>query len=122
MKENRCCNCDDTINEQKCQLCDKPCCKDCIITHYKSCEAIPHKIEIRYIEKPKKPKCLHCHRPLVAIADQRKNGEIFRNMKNIEFGDWENRKYHKKCIKEIRELKGIKARATEIKFKVSLCF
>ena len=39
-------------------------------------------------------KCLHCNRAMVAIGDKRANG----GMTN----EWETRKYHKKCFKEIR--------------------
>lgn len=38
--------------------------------------------------------CKHCQKALVKIGDQRKNGK--NNLK-----DWEERKLHKKCWKEL---------------------
>ena len=47
------------------------------------------------LEMPNK-KCLHCDKAIVAIGNKRANG----GMTN----DWETRKYHKKCFKEIQEI------------------
>ncbi len=46
--------------------------------------------------------CLHCNKPLVSIGYKRINGK--------QHNDWDNRKFHKKCSKQMFESK----RALEI--------
>ncbi len=41
-----------------------------------------------------KNKCLHCEKTIVAIGSSRENGAMHK--------DWSNRKYHKKCYKELQ--------------------
>jgi hypothetical protein len=45
------------------------------------------------LKQDTKPKCEKCKKALVAIADKRQNGKIGN--------DWDTRKYHKKCYKEL---------------------
>jgi hypothetical protein len=40
-----------------------------------------------------KKKCLYCGKTIVPIGNSRENGALHN--------DWENRKYHKKCYKEV---------------------
>lgn len=50
------------------------------------------------LTKPKqlKPKCQECNKTLKKIGAKRVNGKD-------SFLDWSNRKYHKKCLKEIKQ-------------------
>ncbi len=41
--------------------------------------------------------CTHCNKPIVAFGKSRKNG--------TKTEDWSTRKLHKKCWKELKELK-----------------
>lgn len=47
--------------------------------------------------KKEKKKCLYCNKTLVAIGNKRLNGKL-------SITDWENRKYHKKCYLEKKNL------------------
>ena len=73
-------------------------------------------------EKPKtkklKRKCQMCKRPLVLIGIERENGKFIRNRNGK---DWDSRKYHKKCYKDIMifhqmEEQRIKQQEEEIEF------
>ncbi len=46
--------------------------------------------------------CEYCNKPLKKIGTQRSNGKIFEGNHGK---DWKERKYHKKCWKEIQEEK-----------------
>lgn len=41
-------------------------------------------------------KCEYCDKPLVSIGRERANGKR-------SHGDWETRKYHKKCWKQMKD-------------------
>lgn len=51
-------------------------------------------------EEEKTKLCLHCNKPLVAIGTNRKNG--------APHGDWDTRKYHKKCWADVKYEKELK--------------
>jgi len=42
--------------------------------------------------------CEHCGKPLKAIGTKRSNGRYFSGNSG---NDWKERKYHKKCYKEL---------------------
>ena len=44
--------------------------------------------------------CEHCGRPLKKIGYDRSNGRLYTGNGGK---DWKNRKYHKKCYKEVKE-------------------
>ena len=46
--------------------------------------------------------CEYCHKPLRAIGKQRKNGRAFASN---DGNDWPARRYHKKCLDIVCELK-----------------
>ena len=45
-------------------------------------------------------KCVKCNRALTSIGLDRKNGKISLDKYNK---DWDTRKYHKKCWRELKE-------------------
>eukprot|EP01048_Picozoa_sp_COSAG05_P008754 COSAG05_NODE_684_length_7947_cov_117.612603_7_plen_74_part_00 len=47
-------------------------------------------------------KCQHCGGTLRVIGRQRKNGKP--SYTGHSFDDWSQRKYHKKCYREVKEL------------------
>jgi hypothetical protein len=49
--------------------------------------------------------CEHCGKPLRLIGMDRKNGKTINNSNGK---DWEERKYHKKCYKEVMKWKMLK--------------
>lgn len=72
-------------------------CKKTIDIKYLRC----YDCNLKHIEELKKiTDCLHCHKPLVKIGNERKNG--------AQITDWETRVYHKKCYKEKQEYDNIK--------------
>jgi len=53
-------------------------------------------------DKKETRKCQHCGKTLRAIGRQRKNGRP--SYTGQSFDDWSQRKYHKMCYKEVKEL------------------
>jgi hypothetical protein len=49
-------------------------------------------------EVKEKRLCCACNKPLVAIGTARQNG-------TLRHEDWENRKYHKKCYKDLPRIR-----------------
>jgi len=46
-------------------------------------------------------KCLYCNKSLRLIGRTRKNGKEIANHNGC---DWKDRKYHKKCFKELKDI------------------
>ena len=54
--------------------------------------------------------CRHCNKALVPIADKRENG-------TSRHSDWPNRKYHKKCWKELEHQREMKYEQSRIRIQ-----
>ena len=61
--------------------------------------------------------CEYCGKALKKIGYDRKNGRLYAGNNGK---DWDNRKYHKKCYKEVKEREKIMMMLEDLKLKKGL--
>lgn len=62
------------------------------------------------------PDCEYCGKPLKKIGFDRSNGRLYSGNNGK---DWDGRKYHKKCYKEVKEREQVMRMLDDLKQKMS---